>query len=580
MKRKGKGYVRRFASYYRPHARLFVADIFCALLIALCNLFYPVVTRAIINDYVPNRELTQLIVWGVVLLAIYALKCFLTYFIQSWGHILGVRIQADMRRDMFRHLQRLPYAYFDAHKTGEIMSGVVNDLYEVGELAHHGPEDTFLSLVTIIGAFVMLMTINVYLTLIVFCVLPVVAVFASRSKKRMHDAFSAMRERTAKVNTDVSTTISGVRVTKAFGVEEYADKRFDGVNREFVVARGSAYKSMGVFYAGMGFISDFLYLTVLVAGGLFFFFGFIDTGDFAAYILYIAMLINPVKSLVNIYEQLQSGMTGFARFCAVMDEKPEEDAEGAVPMPAPVRDIRFDDVTFSYGGGEVLRGVSFIAECGKTTALVGGSGGGKTTVCMLLMRFYEPCGGRILIDGADIARYTRRSLRERVAIVAQDVFIFDGTVRENIAFGKLDATDEEIAAAAKSAGIHEYVSAQPDGYSSWVGERGLKLSGGQRQRVSIARAFLKNPEVLILDEATSALDNVTEAGILSALSELCIGRTVITVAHRLSTVRGADKIVVIEDGRVAEEGTHESLAAAGGIYAAMLAAPEERASGA
>lgn len=563
--------LRRFFSYYKPHKKLFIADTVCALFVALCNLFYPTIAKSIINDYVPNQNMRLLIVWGVTLLVLYVIKALFTYFIQSWGHILGVRIQGDMRKDMFRHLQTLPYSYFDAHKTGAIMSGIVNDLYEVGELAHHGPEDFLLSTITIVGAFIMLISVNVYLTLIVFCVLPLIAIFASYSKKKMREAFADMREQTAKVNADVSTAISGVRVTKAYVAEQYAQERFDEVNERFKVARGSAYKAMGIFYAGMGFISDFLYVLVLIIGGIFYYYSLIDTGEFAAYILYIVMLINPIKSLVSIYEQIQSGMTGFSRFCKVLAEPCEKDTEGACDKDEVIGDIKFENVDFSYNQEtSVLHNLSFEVPHGKTTALVGGSGGGKTTVCHLLMRFYEPDSGRITVDGVNIRELTYKSLRTHFGIVAQDVFIFDGTIRENIAFGKLDASEEEIVNAAKEAGIHEYIMSLEGAYDAFVGERGVKLSGGQRQRISIARAFLKNPEILILDEATSSLDNITERQIQSALERLSSGRTVFVVAHRLSTIENADKIIVMEHGQVVEQGTHETLLEANGRYKEML----------
>ncbi len=565
--------LRRFFSYYRPHKKLFVADTICSLFVAVCNLFYPNIAKSIINDYVPNQNMRLLVVFGVVLLAIYVIKALLTYYIQSWGHILGVRIQGDMRKDLFRHLQTLPYSYFDSHKTGAIMSGIVNDLYEVGELAHHGPEDFLLSSITIVGAFIMLMNVNVYLTLIVFGFLPIIVFFASYSKKKMREAFADMREQTAKVNAGVSTAISGVRVTKAYVAEQYAQEKFDKVNERFKVARGSAYKAMGIFYAGMGFISDFLYLLVLIVGGVFYFYSLINVGEFAAYILYIVMLINPIKSLVSIFEQIQSGMTGFSRFCDVLAEPCEKDTKNASDKENFIGDIEFEKVNFSYSqGATVLNDLSFDIPHGKTTALVGGSGGGKTTVCHLLMRFYEPDSGKIVVDGVNIRDITYKSLRSHFGIVAQDVFIFDGTVRENIAFGKLDATEEEIVKAAKEAGIHDYIMTLDGGYDAFVGERGVKLSGGQRQRISIARAFLKNPEVLILDEATSALDNITESQIQSALERLSSGRTVLVVAHRLSTIEKADKIIVMEHGQVVEQGTHESLLKTNGRYKEMLMA--------
>lgn len=563
--------LKRFFSYYKPHKKLFAIDLFCALLEAGCTLVFPLITKNVINDYVPNQNLKLLLIWCGVLLGIYLLKAVLTFIIQYWGHLLGVRIQGDMREDMFRHLQTLPYSYFDENKTGVIMSRLINDLFDISELAHHGPEDLFLSSITIIGSFIALSTVNLPLTAIVFCFVPLILLFAIKTRKRMQSSFREMREEVGKVNAEVETAVSGVRVTKAYACEDYVNERFESSNAKFKKARGKAYKAMGIFGSGMGFISDFLYLAVLVAGGLFFYYNLIDSGEFAAYILFIGVLLNPIRSLVAIFENIQSGATGFKRFCEVMDVPPEKDADGAVDLTDAGGDIEFKNVTFSYEtSAEVIENLSFTIESGKTTALVGGSGGGKTTLCNLLMHFYEPTSGEITIGGKSINGFTRKSLRENIGIVAQDVFIFDGTVRENIAFGKIDATEEEIVAAAKCANIHDYVISLPDGYDTWVGERGVKLSGGQRQRVSIARAFLKNPPVLILDEATSALDNVTEAQIQRSLNELAEGRTVLAVAHRLSTVRNADKIVVIEGGKAVESGTHDELLKLGGVYSALV----------
>ena len=563
--------LKRFFAYYKPHKKLFVIDTICAFSVSACNLVYPMIAKNIINVYVPDKKLQLLIVWCVVLFFIYAVKAILTYVVQYWGHLLGVRIQGDMRRAMFAHLQKLPFTYFDNNKTGVIMSRMINDLFNISELAHHGPEDLFMSFISIVGAFIMLSTIDLYLTLIVFIFIPILIVFAVRNRKRMNESFMQMRKEEASVNADIETTVSGVRVTKAYTSAEYVQGRFDRANKGYQTARGRAYKAMGIFGAGMGFISDFLYLAVLLAGGLFFYYGMIDTGEFAAYILFIGMLLNPIRTIVTLYEEIQSGATGFRRFCEVMDETPELDSADAEPIGEVRGDIEFKDVSFAYAGKEeVLENVSFIAEHGKTTALVGGSGGGKSTICHLILHFYELNGGEITLDGININKITRESLREKIGIVAQDVFIFDGTIKENIAFGKAGATDEEIMEAARRARIHEYAKSLPDGYETWVGERGVQLSGGQRQRISIARAFLKNPPILILDEATSALDNLTESQIQLSLNELSAGRTVIAVAHRLSTIRTADKIIVLEHGRVVETGTHEELLEKRGRYAEML----------
>ncbi len=567
---KKRDTVKKFIGYYKPHWKLFVLDTFCSLFIAAFNLFYPFITKNIINDYVPNKNMQLIIIWAVVLAIIYIVRAILTYVVQYWGHVLGIRMQGDMRQDMFRHLQSLPQSYFDTEKTGSIMSRIVNDLFEVGELAHHGPEDLLISLITIVGAFVMLMLVNVPLTLIIFASLPIIAFIATKLRKRMSNAFRDMREKTADVNADIATTISGVRITKAYGVEEYAEKRFEHVNERYKAARGEAYKAMGIFYSMLSFSTDLLYFLVLIAGGIFLYKDQINTGEFAAFILYIAMLITPIKTLTSIFEQIQGGMTGFERFIEVMNKKPETDNEGAIDIGDIEGEIEFKDVTFGYSETEVLSNLNFKLEKGKTTAIVGGSGGGKTTICHLIMRFYEIDSGEILLDNVNITDITRKSLRSNMAIVTQDVFIFDGTIRENISFGKIDASEEEIIKAAKDAGIHDYVMTLENGYDSWVGERGVSLSGGQRQRISIARAFLKNPKVLILDEATSALDNITEAQIQAAIYNLSEGKTTLVVAHRLSTIKNADKILVLEDGKIVEEGKHDLLVAKpGGVYKKM-----------
>ena len=562
--------LKNFISYYKPHKRLFIIDIICAFFIALCNLFYPFITKNIINDYVPNQQLQLLIVWCAALLLIFIIKTGLTYWVQYWGHVLGVRIQGDMRRDMFRHIQRLPFSYFDANKTGALMSKMVNDLFDISELAHHGPEDLFLSLITIIGAFIMLAFTNIWLTLIVFAFLPLIVLFAARTRSRMKRSFKKMREEVAKINAGIETSISGVRVTKAYAGEDYEEKKFCNLNEDYKSARGDAYKAMGIFHSGMGLMTDVLYLVVLAAGGLFFYFGLIDIGEFAAFILYIVMLINPIKSLINIFEQVQSGMTGFVRFREVMNQQPEQDAEGALDV-MPEGDIVFDDVSFAYNGKDAaaLNGLSFTVKQGESVALVGESGCGKTTVCHILERFYDISGGTITVGGESLSSIKRSALREKVGLVAQDVFIFDGTIKENIAYGRLDAGENEIMESAKRANIHDYIMTLPEGYETPVGERGVKLSGGQRQRISIARAFLKDPPVLMLDEATSALDNTTEAQIQRSLDELCEGRTTIIVAHRLSTIQNADKIVVMDKGKVVEQGTHAQLKAANGRYAKL-----------
>lgn len=565
--------IRKFCSYYRPHMKLFLIDMFCALVVSVCNLFYPVITKSIINDYIPNKKIQLLVVWCIALLGIYILKAFLSFVIQYWGHIVGVRIQGDMRKKLFSHLEKLPFSYFDENKTGTIMSRIINDLQDIAELAHHGPEDIFLSLVTLIGACVlMVFTVNPWLALIVFAVIPFIVLYAIITRKGMRNAWKKMREETGAINAQVESSVSGIRVSKAYTASDEEMKKFDKTNEDFKKARAGAYKQMGIFHSGMGFFTDFLYLLVLFCGGYFFYKEIIDIGEFTAYILYISTILNPIRTLINIFEQIQNGMTGFARFQEILDIPVEVEKEDALEMPDFKEKIEFNNVTFSYikngeSNNEVLNNVTFDIKKGETIALVGPTGAGKSTICHLLPRFYEIDEGEILVDGTDIRDLTRHSLRKNIGIVAQDVFLFAGTIYDNIIYGNLEATFEEVVEAAKKANIYDFVMTLDQGFDTYVGERGVKLSGGQKQRISIARAFLKNPDILILDEATSALDNVTEMQIQKALEELSTGRTTIVVAHRLSTVKNANKIIVISKNGIDEEGTHEELLALNGIYA-------------
>ncbi|MBQ7501080.1 MAG: ABC transporter ATP-binding protein [Clostridia bacterium] len=571
--------LKRFLKYYKPHMRLFVIDMICALLVAGCDLVYPVITKNIIDDYVPNKQIRTMLIFCGVLLLIYAVKAALNFIILYWGHIMGVGIQADMRRDMFVHLEKLPFSFFDENKTGSIMSRIVNDLMEISELAHHCPEDLFISMIMLIGSFVILITINIPLTLIVFSVIPFIVLFAWKMRKKMKDAFRLSREKIAEVNADVERSLSGVRITRSYAAEDHEIENFDSSNKEFVGARRKAYKAMGEFHSVMNFLTDMLYLVVLIAAGVFFYKKLIGIGDFIAYLLYISMFLKPINRLMSFFEQYQDGMTGLNRFMEIMDTEPEKDDENAIDPGKLNGDIRFDKVCFSYSpdsehgseGAEPFRLSDFDLTIprGKKIALVGQSGGGKSTICHLIPRFYEIESGSISIDGYDIRTLKRQALRKKIGIVAQDVFLFNGTIKDNIAYGKADATDEEIIAAAKSAKIHDYITTLPDGYETNVGERGIKLSGGQKQRISIARVFLKNPPILILDEATSALDNITEAAIQRELDSLGKGRTLLTVAHRLTTIRDADEIIVVTPDGIAERGTHEELVALGGEYAKL-----------
>ncbi len=573
--------IREFIKYYKPHKKLFALDMLCSFLIALTDLFYPIITKNIINDYVPNRNLRLVLVWSGLVLVLYLAKMGLNYFVSYWGHVVGVRLQGDMRRDMFRHLQKLPFSFYDENKTGNVMSRLINDLMDVSELAHHGPEDLFLSIIMFIGSFIALATINIWLTLIIYILIPFVVFFSVKMRKRMKEAFRITREEVAEINANVETAVSGIRVSRAYTSESHENAKFDTANERFKTARGHAYKAMGQFHSTMTFFTDFLYLTALVAGGIFFYNGYanpdgafsVNSGEFAAFILYMAMLLKPVNRFISLFEQLQNGMTGFARFREIIEQPVETESPDAVDLCDVAGDISFKNVSFSYPTGDtgkgILKSLSLDIPKGKTVALVGPSGGGKTTLCNLIPRFYEVDEGSILIDGKDITTLTRRSLRQNIGIVAQDVFLFSGTIRENIAYGNLDASDEEIVSAAKRANIHDYIMGLEKGYDTKVGERGINLSGGQKQRISIARVFLKNPPILILDEATSALDNITELQIQSSLEDLAKGRTVIVVAHRLSTIQNADEILVMTQDGIAERGTHAQLLAQDGIYARL-----------
>lgn len=570
--------IRKFMSYYKPHMRLFLIDMFCALLLATCNFVYPVVAQEITNDYSKDGNWQMIIILCGVLLGIYIIKAILNFIIQYWGHIVGVRIQGDMRRDIFEQLQSLPFTYLDENKTGTIMSRIINDLMDVAELAHHGPEDIFISFVSLIGAFVMMIIFVDYrLSLIVFSIIPLIVWFAVVRRRKMRDAFKEMREKTGEINASVESSISGIRVSRAYAARDHEIKKFHKANEDFKVARAGAYKQMGIFGSGMNFFTDFLYLVIILSSGLFLCAKFIDEGQFVAAILYITMIISPVRTLIAIFEQIQSGMTGFTRFQDIMNEEKEKECDNPITLNSIQKSIKFENVSFKYKSRDhelddeaqtlVLDKLSLEIEKGTTLALVGPSGGGKTTICHLIPRFYEIIEGTISIDDIDIRNYSLDSLRKNIGMVAQDVFLFGGTVKENIAYGKLDATMDEIIEAAKNANIHEFIETLENGYDTYVGERGVKLSGGQKQRISIARAFLKNPPILILDEATSALDTISEMQIQQALDKLSVGRTTIVVAHRLSTVKNADKIMVITQNGIEEQGTHEELLQNNGLYA-------------
>ena len=559
--------LKRFIAYYRPHRKMFILDMLASLLISVIGMIYPIFSRTMLNDLIPNHRLRLLVIYGLTLLALYAVRMLLRYFVQFYGHMVGVGMQAQMRSDMFNKLETLPYSFYDEHETGKIMSRMTNDLMDVSELAHHGPENLLISGIMIVGSFVYLCTISVPLTLIIFACVPVMAAVSLFCRKRMRDAFAESRKSIAVINAALESSISGIRVTKAFTNADKEAEKFEKGNAQFVEARKKAYRAMAQFFSSTSFITDVFNVVVMLAGGLFMYAGKINFGDYSAFIVSVNQFIGPVTTLINFMEQYQNGVTGFERFLEIMDEQPEQESPNARDLQNVQGEITLDHVSFSYDNSkEVLKDVSLNIKKGETLALVGPSGGGKTTICHLIPAFYKATGGRILIDGTDINDVTFKSLRRSIGIVQQDVFLFNGSIKENILYGRLDATDGEVIEAAKRANIHDYVMTLPDGYDTQIGERGVKLSGGQKQRLSIARVFLKNPAILILDEATSALDNTTEILIQQALDELCKGRTTLVVAHRLSTIKNADEICVIANGQITEMGTHDELMKKGGVY--------------
>lgn len=552
--------LKSFARYYKPHWKLFVLDMVCALIAASCDLMYPVISRNIINTYIPDKNLQLIFSWCAALLVIYIIQTIMQYIMQYQGHVVGVRMQADMRRDVFTHLQKLPFSYFDEHKTGVIMSRIVNDLMDISEFAHHGPEDLFISAVTIIGSFIILCTVNVPLTLLTFIMIPFLVLFIVKKRTAMTVAFRKNRIEIAEVNASLENSIAGVRVARAFTGEAEEQKKFNENNQRYVAVREKAYRVMAEFFSGTNFLTAMMNVIILAGGGYCVYAGVITIGDMVAYMLFINMFVTPIKKLIQFVEMFQNAITGYVRFEELMNVQPEKEDEHAQELTDVKGEITFDNVTFQYDEGkEVLSNISLTFPQGKMVAIVGPSGGGKTTLCHLIPRFYEISSGSISVDGHDIRTVTRSSLRQKIGIVQQDVFLFTGTIFDNIAYGKLGASREEVIEAAKKANIHDYIMSLPEGYETFVGERGVKLSGGQKQRISIARVFLKNPPILILDEATSALDNVTENYIQDSLDELCKNRTTIVVAHRLSTIKHADEIIVMDRDGIQERGTHAQL---------------------
>lgn len=561
--------IRRFFSYYKPHKRLFFVDFSSAIIVALLELAFPLVVQWFIDTLIPGGDWLEIVWVSIGLLLIYLLSTGLQYIVNYLGHKLGINIETDMRQELFQHVQRQSFRYFDNTKTGHIISRITNDLFDIGELAHHGPEDLFIAVMTFLGAFWIMLTINVKLALVAVLFVPLLIILITYSNIRMNRAWRQMYSEIADVNARVEDSVSGVRVVQSFTNERFEISRFLKNNQKFRKAKLKGYKTMALTTAGTFLMTRLMILAVLVFGAWLSFSGNMSYGEFVGFVLYVNVLFKPIDKISAILELYPKGMAGFKRFTELIDTKPQIiDRKDAIDVPALEGNIVFKNVTFGYEKHKpVLQGIDLSITAGETVAFVGPSGAGKTTISSLIPRFYDIDGGAITIDGIDIRDMTKRSLRSQIGIVQQDVFLFTGTLRENIAYGKLDATDEDIQRAAKMAHLEQLIESLPDGYETQVGERGLKLSGGQKQRIAIARMFLKNPPILILDEATSALDTETEQVIQNALTELAKDRTTLVIAHRLATIRNADRIVVVTENGIAEEGTHDELVERGGIFA-------------
>lgn len=563
---------KKFIKYYGPYKAVFFFDLFCAAFISIVDLAYPQILRTLTNTLFLEESsviLKNIFIIGGVLLVFYILQALCKYYVSCQGHIMGAQMERDMRRELFEHYENLSFSYYDQNNTGQMMSRLVSDLFDISEFAHHGPENLFISVVKIIGSFIFLFVIQWKLALILSAVVLMMIFFSALQNKRMQATFLDNRKKIGNINATLQDSLSGIRIVQSFANEDIEREKFHQGNEGFLLSKRDNYKAMGTFQGGNTFFQGIMYLVTLVAGGCFIAAGEMTPADLAMYALYIGIFISPIQILVELTEMMQKGMSGFRRFLDIIETEPEiVDLPDAEPIADPDGNISYEHVSFSYEDDEVvLDRVSFEIEAGKSVALVGPSGGGKTTICSLLPRFYDVSGGRISIGGQDIRNITLQSLRSSIGIVQQDVYLFGGTVRENIAYGKPEATMDEIIEAAKKANIHNFIMELPDGYDTFVGERGTRLSGGQKQRISIARVFLKNPPILILDEATSALDNESERHIQKSLEALSKNRTTVTIAHRLSTIKHADEILVIDEHTIKERGSHRELLKQNGIYA-------------
>ena len=569
-----RGALREFAAFYKPHMGMFLLDMFCALIIALVDITFPVVTRKVLYDYIPNQALRTFILMMLAMLGLFILRTLAQWIVTYLGHLTGVHIEADMRAAIFAHMQKLGFSFYDKNRTGLLMSRVTTDLFDITELAHHGPEDLFISIVTLTGSFIILWRIQKTLALVLMIAVPLIVIFVATRRRNMMKVSREVKRRTAGINAEIESSISGIRVAKAFGNEDEEIDKFSHCTDEYVGAKQGYYRVMAGFFSGTELMMNLMSLSVICVGSYLIMKNKMDIATLVTFNMYVASVQSPIRKLTQFTEQFTQGMAGFQRFRAIMHEDPDiVDAPDAVPLDHVDGDIEFKDVSFAYdeGKGDVLSHINLHIKPGEMLALVGQSGGGKSTLCQLIPRFYEISSGSIALDGTDIRKIKLADLRSNIGIVQQDVFLFAGTILDNIRYGRPSATMEEVVEAAKMAEIHDDIMAMPDGYETIVGERGIMLSGGQKQRVSIARIFLKNPRVLILDEATSALDTATERKIQAAFDRLAKGRTTLVIAHRLSTIKNADEIVVVGEHGILEKGTHAQLVRQGGIYAELAA---------